>query len=306
MARVDTFSGLSEFLAVAEAGSFRASAARLNVTAAAVSQAIKALEARLGLPLFVRTTRSVALTEAGARLHQRLRAATGEIHDALAEFDRERSRPGGVLRLTLPRIAMPLVVLPVLASFRAAYPELRVELDVNDASVDLAAAGLDAGIRIGRFIQRDMVAVRLTPAFRWRVMGSPAYFAAHGVPREPEALLQHACIAYRFPTAGTVYRWQFQRSRRVFAIDVGDDLVVNDHLSMIDLACSGAGLCYTAEQIAAAELRSGRLRAVLAPFAVADAGLHLYFPRRSQQQPKLRAFIDHVRSSLRTAADPAG
>lgn len=299
MARVDTFTGLSEFLAVAEAASFRAAATRLAVSAAAVSQAIKALEARLGLPLFVRTTRSVSLTEAGARLHQRLRAATGEIHDALAEFDRERSRPGGVLRLTVPRIAMPLVVLPVLPSFRAAYPELRVELDINDATVDLAAEGLDAGIRIGRFIERDMVAVQLTPPFRWRVMGSPDYFAANGVPREPEALLQHRCIAYRFPTARTVYRWQFQRQRRVFAIDIGNDLVVNDHLSMIDLACNGLGLCYTAEQVAAAALKRGELRAVLAPFAVTDPGLHLYFPRRSQQQPKLRAFIDHARDVLR-------
>jgi DNA-binding transcriptional LysR family regulator len=299
MARTDLFSGLSEFMAVADHGSFRAAAAALRVSAAAVSQAIKALEARVGMPLFVRTTRSVALTEAGAQLHRRLRSATGEITEALGEIDALRQRPSGVLRLSVPRIALDLVVLPVLPGFRAQYPEIKVEIDVNDASVDLAADGLDAGIRIGRWIERDMVAVRLTPSFRWRVLGAPDYLARHGTPKQPEELLQHACIGYRFPTAKSVYRWEFLRKGRPFSVDVAGGIIVNDHLTMIALARAGTGLVYTADLVAADDIEAKRLRAVLVPYCPSGPGLHLYFPRRSQQQPKLRAFIDCARQMLR-------
>lgn len=299
MARIDVFSGLTEFIAVADHGSFRAAAAQLRVSAAAVSQAIKALEARVGMPLFLRTTRSVSLTEAGTQLHRRLRSATGEIADALGELDALRQRPSGVLRLSVPRIALDLVMLPVLPAFRAAYPDIKVELDVNDASVDLAAEGFDAGVRIGGFIERDMVAVRLTPGFRWRVLGTPGYLAEHGVPKQPEDLLQHQCIGYRFPTARSVYRWEFQRKGRPFSVDVAGALIVNDHLTMIALARAGTGLAYTADLVAAHDIQAKRLRAVLLPYCVAGPGLQLHFPMRSQQQPKLRAFIDCARQVLR-------
>lgn len=299
MARIDVFSGLTEFMAVAEQGSFRAAAAQLRVSAAAVSQAVKALEARVGMPLFLRTTRSVALTEAGAQLHRRLRSATGEIAEALGEIDALRERPSGVLRLSVPRIALDLVVLPVLPSFREAYPDIKVELDVNDASVDVAAEGFDAGVRIGHFVQRDMVAVRLTAGFRWRVLGTPAYLARHGTPRQPEDLLQHQCIGYRFPTAKTVYRWQFQRKGRPFSVDVAGGIIVNDHLTMIALAKAGTGLVYTADLVAAQEIETKRLRAVLSTYCISGPGLHLYFPMRSQHQPKLRAFIECAKQVLR-------
>jgi DNA-binding transcriptional LysR family regulator len=299
MARIDVFSGLTEFMAVADQGSFRAAAARLRVSAAAVSQAVKALEARVGMPLFLRTTRSVALTEAGAQLHRRLRSATGEIVEALGEIDALRQRPSGVLRLSVPRIALDLVALPVLPVFREAYPDIEVELDVNDASVDIAAEGFDAGVRIGRFVERDMVAVRLTPSFRWRVLGTPAYLARHGVPRKPEDLLQHQCIGYRFPTAKTVYRWQFQNKGRTFSVDVAGGIIVNDHLTMIALARAGTGLVYTADLVATQDIEAKRLRAVLSAYCISGPGLHLYFPVRSQQQPKLRAFIECAKQVLR-------
>lgn len=302
MARVDAFSGLTEFLAVADHGSFRAAAAALRVSAAAVSQAIKALERRLGLPLFLRTTRSVALTEAGVRLHQRLRLAAGEITDALGEIDALRERPSGVLRLSVPRIALDLVVLPVLPGFRAAFPAVKVEVDVDDSSVDLAARGYDAGIRIGRFVERDMVAVPLTPDLRWCVLGAPAYLARAGTPRQPEDLLKHECIGYRFPTARTVYRWQFRRNGRPLSVDVAGGVIVNDHLAMLALARAGAGLVYTADLVAAPDIAAGRLTPVLEGYGIGEPGLHLYFPRRSQQQPKLRAFIDHARAMLAAAA----
>ena len=299
MARIDVFSGLTEFMAVAEQGSFRSAAAQLRVSAAAVSQAVKALEARVGMPLFLRTTRSVALTEAGAQLHRRLRSATGEITEALGEIDALRQRPSGVLRLSVPRIALDLVVLPVLPGFRAAYPDIKVELDVNDASVDIANEGFDAGMRVGDFVERDMVAVRLTPGFRWRVLGTPAYLARHGVPRKPEELLQHQCIGYRFPTAKTIYRWQFQNNGRPLSVDVAGGIIVNDHLTMIALARAGTGLVYTADLVAARDIKAKRLRAVLSAYCISGPGLHLYFPRRSQQQPKLRAFIDFAKQTLR-------
>jgi DNA-binding transcriptional LysR family regulator len=300
MARIDVFSGLTEFTAVAERGSFRAAAAHLRVSAAAVSQAIKALEARVGMPLFLRTTRSVALTEAGAQLHRRLRGATGEITEALGEIDALRSRPSGVLRLSVPRIALDLVVLPVVPRLRAAYPDIKVDIDVNDASVDLTAEGFDAGVRIGNIVERDMVAVRLTPAFRWRVLGTPTYLARHGTPKQPEDLLQHQCIGYRFPTAKSVYRWEFQRKGKPFSVDVAGAIIVNDHLTMIALARAGTGLAYTADLVAAPAIEAKRLRAVLLPYCVSGPGLHLYFPMRSQQQPKLRAFIDCAKQVLRT------
>ena len=299
MARIDLFSGLTEFMAVADQGSFRAAAATLRVSAAAVSQAIKALEARVGMPLFLRTTRSVSLTEAGTQLHRRLRSATSEIADAMGELDALRQRPSGVLRLSVPRIALDLVMLPVLPSFHAAYPEIKVELDVNDASVDLAAEGFDAGVRIGDFVERDMVAVRLTPSFRWRVLGSPGSLAQHGIPRQPEDLLQHQCIGYRFPTGKSVYRWEFRRKGRPFSVDAAGAMIVNDHLTMIALAKAGIGLAYTADLIAAQDIQAERLREVLLPYCISGPGLQLYFPMRSQQQPKLRAFIDCARHVLR-------
>lgn len=294
MARISPFSGLTEFLAVAESGSFRAAAARLRVTPAAISQAVKALETRLGVPLLLRTTRSVAVTEAGAGLLVTLRPAATEIEGALGKLSAARGQPAGLLKLSVPRIALDLVIFPLLPQFQRVHPGIRIEIDVNDALVDLMEHGLDAGIRIGNVIERDMVAVRLTPDFQWCVVGSPEYFAAHGEPREPKDLLDHECIGYRFPSSKTVYRWQFRKRSRDFSVDVPGNVVVNDHLSMIALAKSGVGLAYAADAVAARELAAGTLRAVLRPYLPTTQGLYLYFPNRSQAQPKLRALIDFL------------
>lgn len=294
MARVNSFSGLTEFLAVAECGSFRAAAARLRVTPAAISQAVKALETRVAMPLFLRTTRSVALTEAGIGLLARLRPAATEIDGALGDLSVSRGQPAGVLRLSVPRIALELVLFPLLPHFRRAHPAIRIEVDVNDAFVDLLESGFDAGIRIGNVIERDMVAVRLTRNFQWCVVGSPDYFAARGKPRTPKDLLDHECIGYRFPAAKTVYRWQFREKGRDYSVDVTGGVVVNDHLSLVALAKTGLGLAYTADAVAERELADGTLQAVLRPYLPTTQGLHLYFPARSQAQPKLRAFIDFM------------
>jgi DNA-binding transcriptional LysR family regulator len=298
LARVDRFTGLSEFLAVATHASFRAAATELGVTSGAVSQAVRSLEARVGLPLFQRTTRKVALTEAGVRLFARLSPAATEINDAVDALGALRERPMGNLRLSVPHIAIELVMLCLLSEFRETCPDVTIEIDVNDGSIDLTEGRFDAGVRIGEFIERDMVAVRLTPDFRWLVVGAPSYFINHGRPKLPQDLTKHECIRYRFPTARTVYRWQFQRRGRDFSLEPPGAIVVNDHLMAISLAERGLGLAYTADLVAAPKLASGKLEAVLGSHLPTKPGLFLYFPRRTQAQPKLRALIDVARRRL--------
>lgn len=300
MARTDVFTGLSEFLAVAANTSFRAAAAELGVTPAAVSQAVRSLEVRAGMPLFQRTTRRVALTEAGRDFLTRLKPASAEIGDAFDALSVLSQRPMGNLKLSVPRIALDLVIYRLLPSFRQAFPDITLDIDVDDASVDLMAGGYDAGIRIGEFIEQDMIAVRITPDFTWSVLGAPSYFAVHGRPQTPEDLMHHECIRYRFPTARTIYRWQFTRDGREFTLDAPGGIVVNDHISMIELAKQGVGLCYSADRVAAAGLASGALEPVLQRYLPTKPGLFLYFPTRSQTQPKLRAFIGATTALLRS------
>lgn len=288
----DPFDGLTAFLAVAQHRSFTAAGASLGVSPAAVSQAIRALEARVGVALFQRTTRRVAPTEAGAALHARLRPAAAEIHEAMEALGAYRDRPMGLLRLTSPRMAVPLILEGLLPAFRRAYPEVAVEVSVDDSNIDLVAEGFDAGIRIGEAIEKDMVAVRLTRDIAWSVVGSPAYFERMGRPATPEALTGHQAIRFRFLTSGGIYRWEFEREGREFSVDVGGGVTVNDAALMIALARDGAGLAYVADLHAEADLAAGRLERVLTAYLPTSPGLFLYFPARAQTQPKLRAFID--------------
>ncbi|MFO7309634.1 MAG: LysR family transcriptional regulator [Pseudomonadota bacterium] len=297
----DPFAGLAAFLAVAETGSFTAAAARLGVSPAAVSQTVKALENRLGTPLFLRTTRRVGLTEAGAALLIRARPAAAEIRQALETAGEMGEEPAGVLRLTVPRMAVPLVIEPVIPVLRRAHPKVAVEIAVEDAAMDLPAHGYDAGIRIGEMVERDMVAVRLTRDIVWSVVASPAYLAARGTPQQPEDLTQHDAIRYRFPTSGAIYRWEFERDGRTLTVDPPGSLVVNDGALLISFALAGLGLAYVADIAAEEEIEADRLRPVLQPFLPRSPGLFLYFPRRASIQPKLRAFIDVMRTVLRAA-----
>jgi DNA-binding transcriptional LysR family regulator len=309
VSRRDSFAGISEFLAVAEQKSFRAAAAGLGVTPAAVSQAVRALEARVGLPLFQRTTRRVGLTEAGSLLMARLQPAATQITESLEALGDLRDRPSGLLRLSVPRLAVPLVIEPLLPEFCRAYPDVSIDVDVNDAAIDLTRDGFDAGIRIGELIERDMIAVRLTADFRWSVLGSPGYFATRGRPLTPEDLTAHECIRYRFPTSRIIYRWEFVRDGREFSIEPQGKIVVNDGGLFQPLACSSVGLIYTAEAAVQNELRDGRLERVLESYLPVTPGLFLYFPARAQLQPKLRAFIDAAasrRSPQPPSVHPAG
>ncbi len=262
------------------------------MTPGAVSQALQNLEARLGLPLFHRTTRSVALTEAGEQLIGRIGSAAATITEALDDLAQLRATPAGTLRLLVHRIAVPHVVEPVLPSFRRQYPDVNVEITVDDTRAPIVAGGYDAGIRLGEYIDRDMIAVRATPPFTWFVVGAPAYFAARGRPQTPEAIAHHECIRFRRPDVGDIYRWEFERDGQALSIEPPGSVVVNDAGLLRTLAKQGMGLIYTSSLQAAAEITEGSLEPVLEAFAPARDSLFICFPRASRNQPKLRAFVD--------------
>jgi DNA-binding transcriptional LysR family regulator len=294
-----------DFLEVAERRSFTAAAAELGVTAAAVSHSIKQLEARVGVALFARTTRDVALTEAGRRFLELARPAAAQIEEAFAAAQSLGSAPAGLLRLTVPRVVLASIIEPVLAGFCDAYPQVEVEVAVADQLVNIVEQGFDAGIRVGELIEADMVAVRLMPPFRYCVVGAPSYFAQSGRPERPEDLRRHRCINFRQPTRGTLYRWEFEEpSGREVEIAVTGQLITNDSGVMMMAAVKGKGLAYTLDPNAAPLVAQGKLERVLEPFCPSSPGFFIYFPSRAQVMPKLRAFIDYARNRL--AAGGAG
>jgi DNA-binding transcriptional LysR family regulator len=288
----DQLDGIVPFLAVAEHLSFTRAAMALNVTPTAVSKAIQQLEQRHGVVLFQRTTRSVVLTESGAALFQRLRPAAVEIDSALAQLSNAQAHPHGTLRLTMSPMAMRLLVEPFVPEFCRAYPDITLELSLDEGKVDLASGLYDAGIRLGETIEKDMVAVRLTPDLRWSVVGSPAYFARAGRPQKPADLTGHQGIIYRFVTSGQRHRWEFHRRGRDFSVDMAGRIVVNERSSLLAFARQGLGLAYVSDLEAAEDLATGRLESVLRDHIRPTSGMHLYFPSKTQAQPKLRAFID--------------
>lgn len=290
----DGLDGLPEFLAVGNHKSFTAAAAALGVTPTAVSQKIKNLERRLGVVLFQRTTRHVALTEPGASLFARLRPAIAEVEDALAALGDFRGRPSGNLRITAPRSSGEWLLAPLLARMREAYPELSVEVSLDDAFVDIVAAGYDAGIRLGDAVEKDMVRVPMTKQSAWSIVASPSYLAKAGRPRKPEDLVHHQAIRQRLIATGVVYRWELERRGKAITVDVPGGIVVDEVRLLVALAREGAGLAYVPDEPIEADLAAGRLERVLEQFMTKGPGFCLYFPARTQQQPKLRALIEMV------------
>jgi DNA-binding transcriptional LysR family regulator len=287
--------GVEAFVRVAERRSFRQAAADLGLTPSAVSQAVRALEARVGVALFTRTTRSVGLTEAGARFLERARPAFQEIIGASDAARDLGARPSGLLRLAVPRAVVPLILQPVLASFCAAFPDIVVEIAASEELIDLAGGGYDAGIRLGEFIAADMVAVRLTPPFRLVVVGSPDYLARCGRPTTPADLAAHACVRLR-RSSGELAHWRLQSPGGPLDLAVSGPLIVNDVPTMLAAALGGVALAQVPEPVARQDVALGRLEQVLVEHAPSTSGVFLYFPGRTQVLPKLRAFIDHVQS----------
>jgi Transcriptional regulator len=292
--RQGALDGVEAFLSVAQHLSFRRAAAELGVTPSAISQAVRALEVRVGAVLFMRTTRSVGLTEAGERFLSRAKPAFEEL---VAASDIERDlgqRPSGRLRLSVPPSVVPILLEPLIASFCQANPEVELEIAASGELVDLVAEGFDAGIRLGQFIAADMVAVRLTSPFRFIIVGSPTYFARHDRPEHPEDLRQHACLRLR-RSNGALALWSLNDNGHPIEIAVSGPLVANNFPTLLGAAVEGVGLAQVPEPIAAELVRAGKLVQVLEPFASLGPGVFLYYPDRRQIMPKLRAFIDHVK-----------
>jgi DNA-binding transcriptional LysR family regulator len=286
---------LHGFLAVARRRSFAAAARQLGVSTSALSQSVRQLEARLGVALLTRTSRTVALTEAGQRLLEHSGAAVDQALEALKTV---AARPGeitGRLRLSVPTVAVSLVLARIVPRFLARHPRVELDVRVENRFVDVVAEGLDAGIRLSEAIERDMVQVRLTPPGRFVVVGSPDYLARRGVPQRPEDLLQHDCIGIRSTTDGSRYAWELERGRRTWRVPVQGPVVTTSGELMQDLALAGVGLWYAYEPVIAGELRAGKLRVVLEPYAARVPGFFLYFPGRAQVSPALRAFVDVAR-----------
>jgi DNA-binding transcriptional LysR family regulator len=288
--------GVEAFLATARRRSFRRAAADLGVTPSAVSQAVRGLEARLGVPLLFRTTRSVGLTEAGQRFFDRAAPAFDELAAAAAAARDLGQRPTGVLRLTVPRAVVPLILEPVFASFCEAYPEIELEIVASDEMVDLAAGGFDAGIRLGQFIAPDMVAVRLTPPLPYAVVGSPAYFERRGRPARPEDLARHACLRLR-RSDGSIAPWLFTADQASLEAMVSGPMIAHDYPTLVGAAERGLGLAQVPRPVAAAAIAEGSLQSVLDDVAGATPGVFLYHSGARQVLPKLRAFIDHIKST---------
>jgi DNA-binding transcriptional LysR family regulator len=293
--RQGALDGVEAFLSVAEQRSFRKAAAQLGVTPSAISQAIRTLEARVGAALFIRTTRSVGLTEAGDRFLSRAKPAFEELV-AASEVARDLGqRPAGLLRLTVPRSVVPIVLEPLIASFCAEYPEVEVEIAASEEMVDLAAGGFDAGVRMGQFIAADMIAVRLSQPFRFIIVGTPAYLARCGKPERPDDLRQHACLRLR-RSNGAIALWSLNDNNRAIELAVSGPLIANDFPTMLGAAVEGVGLAQVPAPIATRLVKAGKLVQVLAPFAPMGPGVFLYYPGHRQLMPKLRAFIDHVKA----------
>jgi DNA-binding transcriptional LysR family regulator len=287
--------GIDAFLSVAQHRSFRRAAAELGVTPSAMSQAIRALEARIGAVLFIRTTRSVGLTEAGERFLLRAKPAFEELVAASGLARELGARPAGLLRLAVPRAVVPILLEPLIASFCQAHPEVQVEIAASAELVDLAAEGFDAGIRLGQFIANDMIAVRLTRPFPFVVVGSPDYLRRCKRPERIDDLRRHACLRIR-RSNGSIAPWSFVDVNKTIEAIVSGPLIVNDFPSMLGAAIEGMGLAQVPEPIAAGPMKAGKLAQVLKPFAPMTPGVFLYYPSRHQIMPKLRAFIDHVKS----------
>jgi DNA-binding transcriptional LysR family regulator len=286
------FAQLQAFLAVAQRRSFSGAARDLGVSRSAVSQSVRQLEEQLRVVLLVRTTRSVALTDAGRRLVEGARPAVGQVQAVLTGVSAKPGEVVGRLRLSVPHAAVPFVITPVLSTFRARHPRVELEVAVEDRLVDIVAEGYDAGVRLTEIIERDMVQVRLTDAFRFVVVGAPAYLARRGTPARPEDLLRHECITFRSQTTGALYAWELERGRRSWRLPVRGGVVTSDAALNVSLAAQGLGLAYAFEPAVKEHLRTGRLLRVLEPYAPTVPGYFLYFPGTAQRSPVLRLFID--------------
>lgn len=305
--RDDRTPALRAFHTIARHGSFTRAAAELEVTASALSQTLRQLEQRLGVRLLQRTTRKVGLTEAGRQFLERIAPALAEIDGAVETLRQHGDRPAGTLRITVARGFLDHLIAPHLVAFLQAWPEVRLDIIADSALADLVADGIDAGIRLGERLARDVVAVPLGGPLRSLVVGSPAYFARHGRPQHPRDLQQHVCARFRHASSGAIYRWEFAHKSgpqrgRWFEMEVDGPLTVNDTSLALRAAVDGLLLVHVLEPEARSAIAAGQLETVLDSWLPPYDGFYLYYPSRMQVPPKLRAFIDFMRMRLEPSA----
>lgn len=286
---------LAIFLCIARHLSFSRAAVELGQSPSALSHALRGLETRLGVRLFNRTTRSVALTEAGERLYERVKPAFRDIDDALEDLNSFRDKPSGTLRINAGRPAAQLALLPLLGEFLAAYPEVRVEVVSEDALVDVVAAGFDAGVRFGERLEADMVSLPIGPRMRSVVVAAPALLQRHAAPQKPQDLHALPCIRHRFPS-GVIYNWEFERGGVAQEIKVDGPLTLDDVGLMIGPALQGVGLAYVFEDMVREHIAAGQLVEVLGDWCPYYPGLNLYYPSRRHVPAALKALIEFARS----------
>lgn len=290
------FDELAAFAIVAKERSFTRAGAKLGVSPSALSQTIKALEARVGVRLLARTTRSVAPTEAGERLLQTIAPRFEEIEQALAELSELRDRPAGRIRITAGEHAARTVLQRGLARLLPHYPDIKVEVVVDYGLVDIVAENFDAGVRLGEQIAKDMIALRIGPDMRMAVVGSPAYFDRRPKPQTPQDLTEHNCINMRLPTYGNLFPWEFEKDGRELKVRVDGQLTFNTIRQRLDSAIQGLGLAYMPEDTAAPFIESGELIRVLEDWCAPFSGYHLYYPSRRHSSPAFTLLVDALRS----------
>ena len=295
----DDLAALSVFLVVAEERSFTRAAKCVGVSPSAISHAMRGLEEGIGVRLLSRTTRSVAPTSAGERLLARLRPALTDIREALQQVSGLSNKPAGRVRLLAPRLAAKTVLAPKLGQFARDYPEIVLDVTTDDSRMDIVAGGFDAGIHFGEFIEKDMIAVRVSPDQRPAIVGSPGYFKSHPLPKSPRDLPKHRCINFRHGSAG-VYRWEFEKGRKSLSVGVEGPLIVDDLDLVIRAALDGVGLAFMSEDDATPHLRSGALVRVLQDWCQPYPGFFIYYPSGRQQPAALSAFVN----AFRLAASP--
>src|ERR1700722_8094178 len=286
---------LSAFALVSEERSFTRAAVRLGVSQSALSHAIRGLEKRLGIQLVARTTRSVSPTAAGTALLRELAPALERIERAVAETRKQRETPSGRIRIIIPRTATQMVILPKLARFTRSYPEIVLEITSSNDPVDLVAGEYDAGVQLGEFIQRDMIAVRVTKEMRLAVVGSPQYFRSNSIPRHPRDLKDHSCIGFRFSNG--LYRWEFEKGRKALTVSPQGPASFDDPDLVIQAVLDGAGIGTAMEDTLAGLIAEGRLVQVLRDWCPSFPGYFLYYPSRRNQPAALAALIDTLRLS---------
>jgi DNA-binding transcriptional LysR family regulator len=291
---------LTLFLAIARHGNFRRAADELGCTPSALSHALRSLEERLDVRLVNRTTRSVALTEAGKRLYNRVAPAFQEIDDAIEELNVFRGAPSGKLRINAARGAAQLALLPIVTRFLAAYPKISVDIALDSALVDLVSEGFDAGVRLGEIVSKDMIAVPLGPRQRSAYVASPALLREHAAPKHPMELTNLPCIRLRF-SSGRYYAWEFERAGVSLAVEVDGRLTVDEQDLAIEAALKGTGIAFAFENQVAELIAAGHLVRVLEDWSPAYPGFYLYYPGRRQLPAALRAFVDFAKTAASTA-----